>query len=52
MLVAMISQPEEKIPFEKASEDIRRKLENIQKQELRHTYGEKLKKQALIRYYF
>lgn len=44
--------PEEKIPYEKASEDIRRKLENLQKQEHRRVYGEKLKKQALIRYYF
>ena len=44
--------PEEKIPFEKAAEDIRRKLENQQKQEYRRVYGEKLKKQALIRYYF
>lgn len=44
--------PEEKIPYEKASEDIRRKLENLKKQEHRHAYGEKLKKQALIRYYF
>ena len=44
--------PEEKIPFEKAADDIRRKLENLQKEELRRAYGEKLKKQALIRYYF
>ena len=44
--------PEEKIPFEKASDEIRKRLEDKQKAELRKVYGEQLKKQALIRYYF
>ena len=44
-------QPEEKIPFEKASEEIRRRLEDKEKAERRKIYGEKLKKQALIRYF-
>ena len=45
-------RPEEKISYEKASEDIRKRLEAQQKEDLRKAYGEKLKKQALIRYYF
>ncbi|MBQ9335696.1 MAG: peptidyl-prolyl cis-trans isomerase [Lentisphaeria bacterium] len=45
-------QPEEKIPFEKASDEIRRRLEEKQKADLRKAYGEQLKKQALIRYFF
>ena len=45
-------RPQEEIPFEKASQEIRTRLENKQKEELRRAYGEKLKKQALIRYYF
>ena len=45
-------QPEERIPFDKASPKIRAKLEAERKEELRKAYGEKIKKQALIRYYF
>lgn len=44
--------PEEKIPFEKASEEIRKRLDLKAKSELRQAYSEKIKKQALIRYYF
>lgn len=44
--------PEEKIPFEKASEEIRKRLDLKAKSEMRKAYGEKIKKQALIRYYF
>ncbi|OQA86844.1 MAG: putative parvulin-type peptidyl-prolyl cis-trans isomerase precursor [Lentisphaerae bacterium ADurb.Bin242] len=44
--------PEEKIPFEKASEEIRKRLDLKAKSELRKAYSEKIKKQALIRYYF
>ena len=45
-------QPEERIPFDKAAQEIREKLELKQKEELRKAYGEHLKQQALIRYYF
>lgn len=45
-------QPEEKIPYEKAAENIRKRLEEKQKEALRKAYGEQIKKQALIRYYF
>jgi len=45
-------KPDEKIPFEKAAPEIRSKLESKRKEELRKAYGEKIKKQALIRYYF
>ena len=44
-------QPEEKIPFEKASGEIRKRLEDKEKAERRKLYGEQLKKQALIRYF-
>ena len=43
---------EEKIPYEQAAEKIKKRLEEKQKEELRRAYGEKIKKQALIRYYF
>ena len=45
-------QPEEKIPFEQAAPEIRAKLEMQRKEDLRIAYGERIKKQALIRYYF
>ncbi len=44
--------PEEKIPFEKASEEIRKRLDLNAKSELRKAYSEKIKQKALIRYYF
>lgn len=44
--------PEEKIPYEKAAGKIRNRLELRRKEDLRRAYGDKLKKQALIRYYF
>ena len=43
---------EQDIPYEKAAQEIRKRLEDQQKEQLRKAYGEKLKKQALIRYYF
>lgn len=43
---------EQAIPYEKAASQIQKRLENIQKEQLRKAYGEKLKKQALIRYFF
>ncbi len=44
--------PEEKIPFEKASEEIRKRLDLQAKSELRKAYSDKIKQKALIRYYF
>ena len=44
--------PEERIPFEKASEEIRRKLDMKAKNEMRAKYADNLKSKALIRYYF
>jgi len=45
-------RPQKEIPYEKAADEIRKRLEDQQKEQLRRIYGEKLKKQALIRYYF
>lgn len=45
-------QQEEKIPYEKAAKEICKRLEDKQKEELRKAYSERIKKQALIRYYF
>ena len=45
-------QQQKEIPYEKAAGEIRKRLEDQQKEQLRKAYGEKLKKQALIRYYF
>jgi peptidyl-prolyl cis-trans isomerase SurA len=45
-------QGQKEIPYEKAAGEIRKRLEDQQKEQLRKAYGEKLKKQALIRYYF
>ena len=45
-------RPQEEIPYEKAAGEIRKRLEDLRKEQLRKAYGEKLKKQALIRYYF
>lgn len=44
--------PEERIAFEKASEEIRKKLDVRAKKEMRTKYAENLKSRALIRYYF
>ncbi len=44
--------PEERIPFEKASEEIRRTLDMKAKNEMRAKYADNLKSRALIRYYF
>ena len=44
--------PEERIPFEKTSEEIRRKLDMKAKNEMRAKYADNLKSKALIRYYF
>ncbi len=44
--------PEEHIAFEKASEEIRRKLDAKAKKEMRAKYADNLKSRALIRYYF
>ncbi|MBO7146392.1 MAG: peptidylprolyl isomerase [Lentisphaeria bacterium] len=43
---------EKKIPFEKASSEIRTNLEKEAKARMRKAYAEKIKKEALIRYYF
>ena len=45
-------RPQKEIPYEKAAGEIRKRLEDQRKAQLRRDYGEKLKKQALIRYYF
>ena len=45
-------RPQQEIPYEKAAEEITKRLEDQQRDQLRRAYGEKLKKQALIRYYF
>ena len=45
-------QKQEEIPYEKAAAEIQKRLEDQQKGLLRKAYGEQLKKQALIRYYF
>ena len=45
-------QEQKEIPYEKAAGEISKRLENQQKEQLRKAYGEKLKEQALIRYYF
>ena len=44
--------PEERIAFEKASEEIRRQLDRKAKNEMRAKYADNLKSRALIRYYF
>ena len=44
--------PEERIAFEKASDEIRRKLDFKAKNEMRTKYADNLKSKALIRYYF
>ncbi len=43
---------QKEIPYEKAAGEISKRLEGQQKEQLRKAYGEKLKGQALIRYYF
>ena len=43
---------QKEIPYEKAAGEISKRLEDRQKEQLRKAYGEKLKEQALIRYYF
>ena len=45
-------QEQKEIPYEKAAGEISKRLEDQQKEQLRKAYGEKLKEQALIRYYF
>lgn len=45
-------QEQKEIPYENAADEIRKRLEIQQKEQLRKAYGEKLKKQALIRYFF
>lgn len=45
-------RPQKELPYEKAAEEIRKRLEDQQKEQLRKAYGEKLKNQALIRYFF
>ena len=45
-------QKQKEIPYEKAAGEISKRLEDQQKEQLRKAYGEKLKEQALIRYYF
>ena len=45
-------QKQKEIPYEKAAGEISKRLEDRQKEQLRKAYGEKLKEQALIRYYF
>jgi PPIC-type PPIASE domain. len=44
--------PEERIPFEKASGEIRNKMDFKAKSERRKQYADQLKSKALIRYYF
>ncbi|MBO4649106.1 MAG: peptidyl-prolyl cis-trans isomerase [Lentisphaeria bacterium] len=45
-------KPEARIPYEKAEPEIRKQLEEKTRAQMRKAYGEQLRKQAVIRYYF